>query len=56
MEVLVRWKCFCMTPWEACRFCQGSGHIDRWMPVDLLTYIKDNTYEIVANRKVKAVA
>jgi hypothetical protein len=45
-----------MTPWESCRFCQGRGHIDRWMPADLLAYIKDRTYVILARRKVEAVA
>ena len=56
MEVLVRWKCFCMTPWEPCRFCQGLGHIDRWMPADLLAYVKEKTYVILARRRVKEVA
>ncbi len=56
MEVLARWKCFCMPPRESCRFCQGSGHIDRWMPADLLAYIKDKTYVIIARRKVNEAA
>ena len=56
MEVLLRWKCFCMTPWESCRFCQGKGHIDRWIPADLLSYIKEKTYLIIARRKVEEVA
>jgi hypothetical protein len=56
MEVLVRWKCSCMTPLESCRFCQGSGHIDRWMLADLLGYIKEKTYVIIARRKVNQAA
>ena len=56
MEVLVRWMCFCMTPWESCRYCQGSGHIDRWMPADLLKYVKDRTYLILARRKVETLS
>ena len=56
LELLVRWKCFCMTPWESCRYCQGSGHIDRWMPADLLKYVKDRTYLILARRNVEALS
>ncbi len=55
MEVLARWNCFCNTPWESCSFCQGSGHIDRWMPADLLAYIKEKTYVIMDRRKVDEV-
>jgi hypothetical protein len=50
MEILVRWKCFCITPWESCQYCHGSGHIDRWMPADLLKYVKNRTYLILARR------
>jgi hypothetical protein len=56
MEVLVRWKCFCITPWESCKFCQDSGHIDRWMPADLLKYVKNRTYLVVARRNVETLA
>jgi len=56
MEVLVRWECFCSTPWETCRFCGGSGHIDRWLPVDLVRYAKNRTYLILARRKVEALS
>ena len=52
MEVLVRWNCFCSTPWESCQYCQGSGHIDRWMPADLLKYVENRTYLILARRNV----
>jgi hypothetical protein len=56
MEVLVRWNCFCNTPWDSCRFCQGRGHIDRWMPADLLKYVKNRTYLILARRNVEALS
>ena len=56
IEVLVRWKCFCTTPWESCRYCRGSGHIDRWMPADLLKYVKDRTYLILARRDVETLS
>ncbi len=56
MEVLVRWKCFCITPWESCQFCHGSGHIDRWMPADLLKFVKNRTYLILARRDVKTLS
>jgi hypothetical protein len=56
LEVLVRWNCFCNTPWESCKFCRGSGHIDRWMPADLLKYVKDRTYLILARRNVDALS
>ena len=54
MEVLVRWKCFCIT--ESCHYCLGSGHIDRWMPADLLKYVKNRTYLIVARRNVETLS
>ena len=50
MEVLVRWKCFCQPPRESCHFCQGNGHIDRWMPTDFLVYLRDRTYLILGRR------
>ena len=56
MEILVRWNCFCKTPWEPCSFCRGSGHIDRWMPADLLKYVKNRTYLILARRNVEALS
>jgi len=51
IEVLVRWKCFCVTPKESCQFCQATGHIDRWMPADLLKYVKNRTYLVLARRE-----
>jgi hypothetical protein len=56
MEVLVRWKCFCSIPWETCRYCEASGHIDRWMPADLLKYVKNRTYLILARRNVDTLS
>ena len=56
MEVLVRWKCFCITPWETCQFCEGSGHIDRWMPADLLKYVKNRTYLVLGRRDVETLS
>ena len=56
MEVLVRWKCFCITPWKSCDFCRGSGHIDRWMPADWLKYVKNRTYLILARRDVETLS
>jgi hypothetical protein len=56
IEVLVRWSCFCKTPWESCSFCLGSGHIDRWMPADLLKYVKNRTYLILARRNLEALS
>jgi hypothetical protein len=52
IEVLVRWRCFCNKPRESCQFCRGSGHIDRWMPAELLMYVKNRTYLILARRDV----
>jgi len=54
MEVLVRWKCFCQPPRESCHFCQGNGHIDRWMPTDFLVYLRDRTYLILGRRRGEA--
>jgi hypothetical protein len=56
VEVLVRWKCFCHASGESCRFCQGGGHIDRWMPADLLKYVQDRTYLILARRNVETLS
>ena len=56
MEVLVRWKCFCMTPRESCQFCGGRGHIDRWTPADLLKYVKNRTYLILARREAETLS
>jgi hypothetical protein len=56
LEVLVRWKCFCITPWESCQFCQGTGHIDRWMPADFLKYVKNRTYLILARRDMETLS
>src|SRR6266568_6830544 len=50
MEVRVRWKCFCTTLRESCQFCRGTGHIDRWIPVGLLKFVKNRTYLILARR------
>jgi len=55
MEVLARWTCFCTRSRESCHFCGGSGHIDRWMPADLMKYVKDRTYLILAHRDVETV-
>ena len=51
-EVLVHWKCFCDPLSKSCRFCRGSGHIERWMPAKFLTYLKGSSFLIVARRKV----
>ena len=56
LEVLLRWKCFCITPRESCDFCRGSGHIDRWIPVGLLKFVKNRTYLILARRDVKTLS
>lgn len=56
VEVQVRWKCFCNTPWESCRYCRSSGYIDRWMPADLLKYVQDRTYLILARRNVETLS
>jgi len=56
MEVRVRWKCFCTTQRESCQFCRGSGHIDRWIPVGLLKFVKNRTYLILARRDVKTLS
>ena len=53
-EVLVQWKCFCQPPIESCRFCRGSGHIERWMPARLVGYFNDTTYMILGRRDVDA--
>ena len=56
LEVLLRWKCFCTTPRESCQFCRGSGHIDRWIPADLLKYVKNRTYLILARRDTETLS
>jgi len=56
MEVRVRWKCFCNTLRESCQFCRGSGHIDRWIPAELLKFVKNRTYLILARRDVKTLS
>jgi hypothetical protein len=56
LEVLVRWKCFCITPWVLCQFCRATGHIDRWMPADLLKYVKNRTYLIMARRNAETLS
>ena len=56
MEVRVRWKCFCTTLQESCQFCRGTGHIDRWIPVGLLKFVKNRTYLILARRDVKTLS
>ena len=52
MEVLVHWKCFCEPLSASCRFCRGKGHIEHWMPAKFLTYLKGNSFLIVARRKI----
>jgi hypothetical protein len=54
MEVMLRWKCFCKPISESCRFCKGSGHVDRWLPAYMLGYLKDKTYLILARRNIEA--
>ncbi len=49
MEFLVRWVCPCESP-QTCLFCDGLGYFERWMPPELLTYVKDTAYVIVSNR------
>jgi hypothetical protein len=49
MEFLVRWVCPCESP-QTCSFCDGQGYFERWMPPDLLTYLKDRTYVIISSR------
>jgi hypothetical protein len=56
MEVLVRWKCFCIAPLESCSFCRDSGHIDRWTPADLLKYVKNRTYLVLARRDAETLS
>ena len=53
-EVLVQWNCFCQPPIESCRYCQGSGHIESWMPTRLVTQFNDTTYMILGHREVHA--
>jgi hypothetical protein len=36
VELLVRWPCPCVPPRELCRNCKGNGHIERWIPRQLL--------------------
>jgi hypothetical protein len=53
-EFLVQWNCFCKPSSDACPFCRGSSHIERWMPARLLTYFKDTSYMVLGRRKVEA--
>ena len=53
-EFLVQWNCFCKPSSDACQFCRGSSHIERWMPARLLTYFKDTSYLVLSRRNVEA--
>ena len=54
-EFLVQWNCFCKpSSSDACQFCRGSSHIERWMPARLLTYFKDTSYLVLSRRNVGA--
>jgi hypothetical protein len=53
-EFLVQWNCFCKPSSDACQFCRGSSHIERWMPARLLTYFKDTSYLILGRRNLEA--
>jgi hypothetical protein len=52
-EVQVQWNCFCKALTESCQFCRGCGHIDQWMPADMLGYLKDRTYLVRGRRDVQ---
>ena len=53
-EFLVQWNCFCKPSSDACQFCRGSSHIERWMPARLLSYFKDTSYLVLGRRNVEA--
>lgn len=37
IEVLVRWQCaHCVGTDGPCQECAGTGHIERWIPLDAL--------------------
>jgi hypothetical protein len=52
MDVLVRWNCFCKSPREFCRFCRGNGYIERWMPAESLTYLRDRSFQIMRSSAI----
>jgi hypothetical protein len=53
-EVHVQWSCFCKSPLESCRFCRGCGHLDQWLPANMLTYLNERTYQVLGRRNVQA--
>jgi hypothetical protein len=53
-EVHVQWSCFCKSPLESCQFCRGCGYVDQWLPANMLTYLKERTYQILGHRNVQA--
>lgn len=52
-EIQVQWSCYCKALTESCRFCRGCGHIDQWMPANMLGYLKDRTYLVRGRRDVQ---
>jgi hypothetical protein len=53
-EVHVQWNCFCKSPLESCQFCRGCGHLDQWLPANMLTNLNKRTYQILGRRHVQA--
>ena len=52
-EVQIQWNCFCNALTESCQFCQGRGHIDQWMPANMLGYLKNRTYLVRGRRDIQ---
>ena len=50
VELLVRWPCPCVPPRELCRNCKGNGHIERWIPRQLLRPLLGDSSFLIMRR------
>ena len=52
MELLIRWRCPCLPPRELCRYCQGKGHLERWVPRELVRHVVGGQDFVIRDRSV----
>jgi hypothetical protein len=52
MEVLIRWICRCDPSRQTCRYCEGKGYFERWVPVELIPYVMGGRTYIFLDRRV----
>ena len=50
VEILVRWACPCVSHRELCRNCKGRGHIEHWIPRELLRPLLGNSSFLIIGR------